>query len=119
MPIIMSHQGDCYDRGLGTPNQTGKCHGSRRRVFDYDCDGNPEQEFDSGGACAGLNLSLNDACILSVAGWNGSVPACGQPGDYLEDNDSCVGAGYINVPLVGPVPTSCTEDPTTIQQACR
>ncbi|MEC8277413.1 MAG: MopE-related protein [Myxococcota bacterium] len=107
---------DCYDQNvLVTPNQTGYFSSDRGDgSFDYNCDGQQEKELDNGGGCAGINLSLNDACILSVAGWNGAAPACGSNGSYLVDNDSCVGSGYI----FG-IPTSCTTAPTTVQQSCR
>ncbi|MEC8379527.1 MAG: hypothetical protein VXZ96_04365, partial [Myxococcota bacterium] len=96
-------------------NQTGYFSSDRGDgSFDYNCDGQQEKELDNGGGCAGINLSLNDACILSVAGWNGAAPACGSNGSYLVDNDSCVGSGYI----FG-IPTSCTTAPTTVQQSCR
>ena len=108
--------GDCYDQnGLVTPNQTGFFTSSRGDgSFDYNCDGQQEKELDNSGACAGINVSLNDACILSVAGWDGGAASCGSSGNYLVDNDSCVGSGY-----VWGIPTSCTEAPTTQQQACR
>ena len=108
--------GDCYDQNSqAAPGQAGYFTNSRGDgSFDYNCDGQQESELGNNGACAGINVSLNDACILSVAGWDGGVPSCGSTGDYLLDNDSCVGSGY----FMG-IPTSCTEAPTSVQQACR
>jgi hypothetical protein len=68
--------------------------------FDYNCDGTEEQEFSDAEACTWVPPGCEGA------GWSGSVPACGQQGqfvDCLKDSNP-----------------KCTQDtPQNKTQACR
>ena len=60
------------------------------------------------GDCDGWSPSLGDNCVLNDQGWANNVPACGNTGDWLEDNDSCTFSWF-----------SCNDNPDSNIQTCR
>ena len=51
-------------------------------TYDYNCDGTLEKQWTDQGDCNSWGSSIGD-CTLGTAGWDGSVPGCGQPGSYM------------------------------------
>jgi hypothetical protein len=80
--------------------------------FDYDCNESEVRQYPDSGQCNSWTATIGD-CTLGHIGWDGSVPACGQLGNLMVDNDSCSWCGLF-----------CGCDPggdtyTYTQQACR
>ncbi len=74
--------------------------------YDKNCDNNSEQEYGTVGTpnCQGVDVGCwtsshngpccQDAkCRAPVTGWNGSVPICGQSGQYITGGCSCTTSG--------------------------
>ena len=88
----VTNSDDCYDgNSQARPGQSGYFSTNRGDgSFDYNCDGQESKELSQLGACDGWGSSIGD-CTLDTSGWNGSIPSCGNSGNYLVDNDSCSG----------------------------
>jgi hypothetical protein len=72
---------DCCDTNANAKNgqplyftsgMSGACSG-----YDYNCNGSAERQYPGSGSCSGFIL------CSTTEGWDGSVPACGQPGSYI------------------------------------
>ena len=76
---------DCFDgNAQANPMQTAWFDTHRGDgSYDYNCDGNETQQDTTIGDCAYVG------CMADPIGWDGAVPACGTPGYYLLDADSC------------------------------
>ena len=99
----VTNDSDCYDgNSQAHPGQTGYFSTNRGDgSFDYNCDGSETKQYSSSGSCDSFGSSIGD-CTLNTAGWDGSVPNCGNNGDYLVDNDSCSAGCYL-----GQIPLCC------------
>ena len=96
-----TNDSDCYD-GNPDANITQSGYFGMDRgdgSFDYNCDSSDEQELQVIGSCSSWGSSVGD-CTYDAAGWESSVPACGQSSGYIYDNDSCsAGCEVFGVPF--------------------
>lgn len=85
--LEVAHGTDCYDGNVNArPSLEERQHFAAERgdgSWDYDCDGVEESEYQVG-SC----LKVGSA---DKKGWVGSVPACGETGDFVEFDidDNC------------------------------
>jgi hypothetical protein len=77
---------DCYDNNADArPTQTAYFSSSRGDgSYDYDCSGSEDQLYFGTGSC--VSSSIID-CDLNPEGWQSTVPACGQGGNYVDGCD--------------------------------
>jgi hypothetical protein len=105
--------GDCLDTSVDVhPDQTSFFDIDRGDgSFDYNCDGN-EEEVNS--QLASCDNSWYGTCDMDGDGWNGGVPACGDQGTYVENDDHCSWSGV-------PVFSTCQVDGGLFpySQSCR
>jgi hypothetical protein len=66
--------------------------------FDYNCDGNPQKQWNGTNSCGGFSCGGNP-------GWIGGVPDCGKPGSY---STACTGFFFV-----------CNDNDENRTQACR
>ena len=104
-PYTGANTSDCYDGnadaypGASAYHQTHRGDGS----YDYNCDNNDERQYlNTYAGCT--NWTALSSCNANSYGWNGSVPSCGVPGQYIGDCDAqvdyvylaaCGGIGYL------------------------
>ena len=102
---------DCFDgNSQANPGQTGWFSSHRGDgSFDYNCDGNETKEHTSQGSCDSWYDPPWGDCTMDTAGWDGSVPACGDSGYYIIDQDSCSACGLCCEPA-GPTYNSITQE---------
>lgn len=85
--LEVAHGTDCYDGNVNArPSLEEWQHFAAERgdgSWDYDCDGSAEPEYQVG-SCLKFGA-------VDKKGWVGSVPACGEIGDFVEFDidDNC------------------------------
>ncbi len=128
-PYTGTNSNDCYDSNANVnPAQSGY-FGSNRGdgSFDYNCSGSEEKYYTSvSGGCSWDIVYL--ACDVNGAGWQSSVPSCGNTGQWIGDCDAtydpvCYALCLLSSDPFGCLLSSCgaTCDPdySSFQQTCR
>ena len=128
-PYTGTTASDCYDSNANArPGQTAWFNAHRGDgSFDYDCSGSQEKQYNGVSGGCGWDL-VYISCEVNGAGWNGSVPSCGNSGTYINDCSASYDPICYGLCLLSSNPVSCllsscgaTCDPdySSFAQTCR
>ena len=104
-PYTGVNDDDCYDNNADAYPGASSYHQVHRgdNPYDYNCDNNQERQYlNTYAGCT--NWVALGSCEANSYGWNGAVPSCGVPGQYIGDCDAqvdyvylaaCGGVGYL------------------------